>query len=246
MLLSPGLDVKTGTGAFMKREDEAALLGELMVDTARRMGVRAVALITGMDQPLGLKIGNALEVEEVIEVLHSKGPADLANLTVMLAGWMFHLGGRSATVEEGEQLARELLASGAALDKFRRMIELQGGDARVVDEPDRLPRAKYRADVVSTSTGYVTAMDCELIGIAGVLLGGGRQHESDNVDPAVGIVMQKKLGDPVQRGEPLCTAHFNSAEQMQAARLIIERNIQVEAVPPTRLASLIRRVIRDN
>lgn len=239
------LDVKTGSGAFMKREEDAAFLGELMVDTAKRMGVRAVALITGMDQPLGYKIGNALEVEEIIEALHGKGPADLVDLTLTLAAWMFYLGGRNATVEEGRQLAQELLASGAALAKFRRMIELQGGDARVVEEPDRLPRAKYRAAVVSASTGYVTAMDCELIGVAGVLLGGGRQHESDNVDPAVGIVMQKKLGDAVQRGEALCTVHFNSAEQMEAARLIIERNIQVEAVAPTAQAPLVRKIIRD-
>ncbi|HVO78868.1 MAG TPA: thymidine phosphorylase [Candidatus Bathyarchaeia archaeon] len=239
------LDVKTGSGAFMKREEDAVLLGELMVDTAKRTVVRAVALVTGMDQPLGYKIGNALEVEEVIGALHGQGPSDLVELTVTLAGWMFHLGGRCATVEEGEHLARELLASGAAREKFRRMIELQGGDARVVDEPDRLPRAKSAAEVVSASNGYVTAMDCELIGVAGVLLGGGRQQESDAVDPAVGIVMQKKLGDPVQRGEALCTAHFNSAEQMEAARLIIERNIQVEAIAPTVRAPLVRRIIRD-
>ena len=239
------LDVKTGSGAFMKGEEDAALLGELMVDTAKRMGVRAVALITGMDQPLGWNIGNALEVEEVIETLHGKGPADLADLSLTLAAWMFHLGGRSATVEAGKRLAQELLASGAARAKFRRMIELQGGDARVVDEPDRLPRAQYRAEIASPLTGYVTSMDCELIGVAGVLLGGGRQQESDTVDPAVGIVMHKKLGDPVQRGEALCTVHFNSADQMEAARLIIERNIQVEAAAPKAQTSLIRKIIKD-
>jgi pyrimidine-nucleoside phosphorylase len=240
------LDVKTGSGAFMKREAEAALLGELMVDTAKRMGVRAVALVTGMDEPLGYKIGNALEVEEVIEVLHGGGPQDLVDLTITLGGWMFYLGGRTATVGEGEQLGRKLLASGDAADKFRKMIELQGGDPRVVDEPNRLPKAKHQAEIVSDSTGYVTAMDCELIGVASVLLGGGRQHESDDVDPAVGIVMQKKLGDPVQRGEALCTAYFNVAERMEAARLIIQRNIQVEGTLPTEPVPLIRRVIRDN
>jgi pyrimidine-nucleoside phosphorylase len=240
------LDVKTGSGAFMKREEDAALLGELMVDTAKRMGVRAVALVTGMDQPLGYKIGNALEVEEVLDTLHGNGPSDLVDLTVTLAAWMFYLGGRCTSVEEGEKLAHELLASGAAREKFRRMIELQGGDARVVDEPDRLPKALFTADVLSASSGYVVAMDCELIGVAGVLLGGGRQSESDTVDPAVGIVMRKKLGDRVQQGEALCTAHFNSADQMEAARLIIERNIQVEAVAPKGELPLIRRIIRDS
>ncbi len=240
------LDVKTGSGAFMKREEDAALLGELMVDTAKRMGVRAVALVTGMDQPLGWKIGNALEVEEVIEALQGEGPTDLVDLTVTLAAWMFHLGERTATVGEGERLARELLASGAAREKFRRMVELQGGDARVVEEPDRLPKAKHRTDIASGSTGFVAAMDCELIGTAGVLLGGGRQGESDIVDPAVGIVMRKRLGDPVQQGEALCTMHYNSAERLEAARLILERTIQVEAVAPTRQAPLVRQIIHDN
>jgi pyrimidine-nucleoside phosphorylase len=240
------LDVKTGSGAFMKREAEAALLGELMVDTAKRMGIRAVALVTGMDEPLGYKIGNALEVEEVIEALHGGGPPDLVDLTITLGGWMFYLGGCTATVEEGERLGRKLLASGAAANKFRQMIELQGGDPRVVDEPARLPKAKQQAEILSATSGYITAMDCELIGVAGVLLGGGRQHESDVVDSAVGIVMNKKLGDPVQRGEALCRAHFNSAERMEAARLIIERNIQVEAAQPASPPLLIRRVIRDS
>jgi pyrimidine-nucleoside phosphorylase len=238
------LDVKTGSGAFMKREDDAALLGDLMVDTARRMGVRAVALITGMDQPLGLKIGNALEVEEVIDVLHGSGPADLVDLTITLAGWMFYLGERSESVDAGEALARKLLESGAARDKFRTMIGLQGGDTRVVDEPDRLPKASRTEDIVSAASGYVAGMDCELVGVASVLLGGGRQHESDAIDPAVGIVMRKKIGDRVDAGESLCTVHFNAPEQIEAARLIIERNIQVAATAPQN-QPLIRKIISD-
>jgi len=239
------LDVKTGSGAFMKREQDAALLGELMVDTAQRMGVRAVALVTGMDEPLGRNIGNALEVAEAIEVLRGHGPTDLVDLTVTLAAWMFYLGERTVSVEDGEALALQLLASGSALEKFRRMIELQGGDVRVVDEPERLPKSDCRAEVVSGSTGFVAAMDCELIGVAGVLLGGGRQSESDKVDPAVGIVMNKKLGDRVQRGEALCTLHFNITEQMEAACLIIEKTMEVQAAAPSPQAPLIRRVIRD-
>jgi pyrimidine-nucleoside phosphorylase len=204
------LDVKTGSGAFMKREEDAVLLGELMVDTAKRMGVRAVALITDMDHPLGRKIGNALEVEEVLDILRGGGPADLRDLTVTLAAWMFHLGGRTATVEEGEQLARELIASGAALAKFRRMIELQGGDARVLDDPRRMRQAKFRTDIASASSGYVTAMECEQIGHVSVLIGGGREHQHDVVDHAVGLIMLKKIGDPVHAGEALCTVVHNS------------------------------------
>jgi pyrimidine-nucleoside phosphorylase len=199
------LDVKTGSGAFMKLEEDAALLGELMVDTAKRMGVRAVALITDMDQPLGRKIGNALEVEEALDVLRGGGPSDLHDLTMTLAAWMFHLGDRTATVEAGEQLARELIASGAALARFRRMIDLQGGDARVVDDPLRMPRTKSCAEIASVSSGYVSAMECERIGHASVLIGGGREHEHEAVDPAVGFILHKKLGDSVQAGESLCT-----------------------------------------
>jgi pyrimidine-nucleoside phosphorylase len=176
-----------------------------MVDTAKRMGVRAVALITDMDQPLGRKIGNALEVEEVLDVLRGGGPSDLHDLTMTLAAWMFHLGDRTATVEAGEQLARELIASGAALAKFRRMIELQGGDGRAVDDPQRMPQAKFRAEIASASSGYVSAMECEQIGHASVLIGGGREHEHEAVDPAVGFILHKKLGDSVQAGESLCT-----------------------------------------
>jgi len=240
------LDVKTGSGAFMKREDDAVLLGELMVDTAKRMGVRAVAVITDMDQPLGSKIGNALEVEEVLEVLRDGGPPDLRDLTVTLAAWMFHLGERTATVEEGEQLARELIASGAALKKFRRMIELQGGDARVLDDVQRMPQAKFRAEIASAASGFVSAMECEQIGHASVLLGGGREHEHDVVDHSVGFVLHKKTGDPVQAGESLCTVHYNSEDRMERVREMLTSSFIVTQTPPAERGEIVRRVIRDN
>ena len=240
------LDVKTGSGAFMKKEEDAALLGELMVDTAKRMGVRAVALITDMDQPLGRKIGNALEVEEVLDVLRGDGPSDLRDLTMTLAAWMFHLGERTATVEAGEQLARELIASGAALAKFRRMIELQGGDAAVIDDPLRLPQAKFRAGIPSASSGYVSAMECEQIGHASVLVGGGREHEHEVVDHAVGFVLHKKIGDSVQAGEPLCTVLYNSEERMGRIREMLTSSFIVTQDPPRTRGATVRRVIRDN
>ena len=239
------LDVKTGSGAFMKREEEAILLGELMVDTAKRMGVRAVSLITDMDQPLGRKIGNALEVEEALDVLRGGGPADLSDLTMTLAAWMFHLGERTATVEEGEQLALELIASGEALEKFRRMIELQGGDAGVVDDPSHMPQAKFRTEIASAATGYVSAMECEQVGHASVLLGGGREHEHDAVDHAVGIVMRKKIGDMVQAGEPLCTVLYNSAERMERVREMLASSFIISPDPPSNRSGIVRRVIRN-
>jgi pyrimidine-nucleoside phosphorylase len=240
------LDVKTGSGAFMKREDDATSLGELMVDTAKRMGVRAVALITDMDQPLGRKVGNALEVEEVLEALRGGGPDDLRQLTMTLAAWMFYLGERTATVDEGGQLARELIASGAALTKFRRMIELQGGDAGVVDDVRRMPQAKFRAEIASASSGYVSAMECEQIGHASVLIGGGREHENDVVDHAVGFVLHKKIGDPVQAGGSLCTVLYNSEQRMERIREMLTNGFIVTPQPPPDRGATVRRVIRDN
>jgi pyrimidine-nucleoside phosphorylase len=240
------LDVKTGSGAFMKREDDATSLGELMVDTAKRMGVRAVALVTDMDHPLGHKIGNALEVEEVLDVLRGGGPSDLRDLTMTIAAWMFHLGGRTATVDDGEQLARELIASGAALEKFRRMIELQGGDVRVVDEPRQMPQAKFRAEITSASQGYVSAMECEQIGYASVLIGGGREHEHDVVDHSVGIIMHKKIGDPVQAGEMLCTVLYNSEDRLPRARVLLAASFSITPDPPPPHGGIVRRMIRDS
>ncbi len=240
------LDVKMGSGAFMKSEDEAVLLGELMVDTAKRMGVRAVALITDMDHPLGHKVGNALEVEEALEVLRGEGPADLRDLTMTLAAWMFHLGGRTATVDEGEQLARKLIASGAALDKFRRMIELQGGDATVTDDSWRMQRAKFRVEIASASPGFISTMECEQIGHASVLIGGGREHEHDLVDHAVGIVVHKKIGDTVQSGEPLCTVLYNSEERMNRVRALLAGSFIVTQNAPAERGGIVRRVIRDS
>ncbi len=239
------LDVKTGSGAFMKREEDATQLGELMVDTAKRMGVRAVALITDMDEPLGHRIGNALEIEGALEVLRGGGPEDLRNLTMTLAAWMFHLGGRTSTVEEGEQLARELIASGAALAKFRRMVELQGGDIGVVDDPRRMRQAKFRAEITSASSGFVSTMECEQIGHAGVLIGGGREHEHDDVDHAAGIVMHKKIGDPVQAGEPLCTVHHNSEERVARVREMLSSSFVITQASPAKRKRIVRRVIRD-
>src|SRR5271166_977999 len=169
------LDVKTGSGAFMKSEKDAAFLAELMVETGERMGKEMVALITDMDQPLGKMIGNSLEVVECVEILKGSGPDDLHELCLELAAWMLHLGGASKSIAEGRQRSADLISSGKALDKFRQMIELQGGDPRVIDDPKRLPQAQQTMEVKSESSGYVSSMQCEQIGTACVILGGGRE-----------------------------------------------------------------------
>lgn len=239
------LDVKTGSGAFMKREKDAAFLAELMVETGERMGKQVVALITDMDQPLGKMIGNALEVIEVIEILRGGGPEDLRELCLHLAGWMLHIGGVSKTVAEGTQLSGQLISSGRALEKFRQMIELQGGDAHVIDDTRRLPLAKRTTQIVSPAAGFISSMQCEQIGTACVILGGGRERKEDSVDPAVGIVLHKKVGEQVAAQEPMATVHYNSEIRAQQAASLISRSIQVgDVLPPKR--PLIHRVIQTS
>jgi pyrimidine-nucleoside phosphorylase len=236
------LDVKTGSGAFMKSEKDAAFLAELMVETGERMGKQVVALITDMDQPLGNMIGNALEVVECVDILRGQGPEDLSGLCLELAAWMLHLGGVAKTVADGKQQSAQLISSGKAMEKFRQMIELQGGDARVIDDPKRLPQAQHTMQVTSKKAGFLTSMQCEQIGTACVILGGGRERKEDSVDPAVGIVLHKKVGDRVQSDEPLATIHYNSEPKALRARQLIEQSCTIgEAVPAKR--PLVHRII---
>lgn len=237
------LDVKTGSGAFMKKKEDAVFLAELMVETGERMGKKVVALITDMDQPLGLRAGNALEVEEVLEVLRGEGPEDLRQLCVELAGWMFLLGGRAARLEQGTKTAEQLLRSGAALEKFREMVRLQGGDAGVIDDPKRLPQSQGKLDVTSPSSGYVSAIQCEQVGTACVILGGGRERKEDSVDPAVGIVLHKKVSEKVKTGEALCTIHYNSETRAARARELLQASYRIAAEPPAEKWPLVHQVI---
>src|SRR6202050_1649152 len=240
------LDVKTGSGAFMKNDEDATFLAELMVETGERMGKQVVALITDMDQPLGCMIGNALEVVEVIEVLRGKGPEDLRRLVIELAGWMLHLGGVAASVEEGEKQSEKLIASGKALDRFRQMVELQGGDPRAIDDPKKLPLAQHTMTVSSRGSGSLASLQCEQVGTACVILGGGRERKEDSVDPAVGIVLHKKVGDRVAAGEPLATIYYNAEAPATRARQLIEASCVVTHDPPSPKRPLIHRVIGEH
>jgi pyrimidine-nucleoside phosphorylase len=240
------LDVKTGSGAFMKSEKDAAFLAELMVETGERMGKQVVALITDMDQPLGNMIGNALEVVEVVELLRGGGPEDLRDLCLELAGWMLHLGGASKTVAEGKQQSAQLISSGKALGKFRQMVELQGGDSRVIDDAKRLPQAQHTMPVTSAKAGYVGSIQCEQVGTACVILGGGRERKEDAVDPAVGIVLHKKVGDRVAAGEPVATIYYNAQAKAARARQLIEASFAVTDAAPSAKRPLIHRIIRKS
>lgn len=237
------LDVKTGSGAFMKKEEDAAHLAELMVETGRRMGKKVVALITDMEQPLGRSAGHSLEVIECVEALSGGGPEDLRELSVELSAWMFFLGGRCSSVQEGRRLAAEMIASGKAKAKFREVVRLQGGDARVVDEPGRLPKAKGEADVVSGKAGFVTGTQCEQLGVACAVLGGGRERKEDTIDPAVGLVFHKKIGERVEKGEALCTLHYNAENRLEEAKKLVEQSYRIEAEAPKGKRALVRRII---
>ena len=236
------LDVKTGSGAFMEREEDAVRLAEVMVDTARRMGKKAVALLTDMSQPLGRMAGHSNEVIESIDVLRGKGPADLRDLSIELSAWMFHLGERTKSVEEGRRLAKEMLASGKALEKFRDCIRLQGGDVRVADDVSLLPMAKKQVDVVSAKAGFLTATHCREFGVALAMLGGGRGKKEDRIDLGVGLEFHKRIGDRVHSGEKLVTIQYNSDTRLAEAKdLIASSFIILDNAPP--VPPLIRRVI---
>ena len=240
------LDVKTGSGAFMKKEEDAAFLAELMVETGERMGKKMAALITDMDQPLGLAVGNALEVEECVEVMRGGGPADLRELCLELAAWMFHLGGKADSIAAGRKLSAELIASGQALERFRQMVSMQGGDAGVIEDSGRLPRARHTVEVKSPRGGFVNSVQCEQVGTACVILGGGREKKEDAVDPSVGIVLAKKVGDRVERGEALCTLHYNSESLAARAKTLIEESYRITDAAPAGKRPMVHRVIQKS
>ena len=237
------LDVKTGSGAFMKREENAVRLAELMVETGQRMGKKVVALITDMNQPLGRMAGHSNEIAECIEVLRGGGPADLVELSIELSAWMFLLGERTKTLEEGRHLAEKMIATGQAKEKFKQGIRLQGGDERVIDDPLLLPQARSRADVVSPSAGFITATNCEQLGTALAMLGGGREKKEDTIDHAVGLEFHKRIGDRVEKGERLVTIHYNSGAKLAEATNLIANSYQIGEVAPREKPTLIHRIL---
>ena len=237
------LDVKTGSGAFMKKEEDAVALAEVMVETGKRMGKKVVALITDMNQPLGRMAGHSNEVIESIEVLSGRGPADLRELSLQLSAWMFFLGERAKSVEEGMRLAETMVVSGKAKAKFKQGIALQGGDERVVDEPERLPTARSQLDVASPASGFVTGTDCEQFGIALAMLGGGREKKEDRIDPAVGLEFHKRIGDRVEKGESLATIHYNADAKLAEAAGLIAASYEIGDLAPGKSHPLIHRIL---
>lgn len=220
------LDVKTGAGAFMKTVEDAQELAHAMVRIGNNVGRKTMAVISDMSQPLGYAIGNALEVKEAIDTLHGKGPKDLEELCLALGRQMVYLANKADSLEEAEDMLREVISNGKALNKFKEFIANQGGDSSVVDHPERLPQAEYLIEVPAKEAGVVAEIVADEIGTAAMLLGAGRTTKESTIDLAVGLMLKKKIGDCVKVGESLVTIHSNRENVSEVIEKIYE-NIRI-------------------
>ena len=225
------LDVKTGSGAFMKTEADSRALAEAMVDIGKRAGKRTRALITDMDRPLGNAIGNSLEVIEAIETLNGRGPADFTELCVALATQMLVISDRG-TEAECEEKVRRAMTDGTALRTFAAMVEAQGGDPAWIFHPEKFPSAPYSRDVLSPADGYITHVDSEGYGTSALLLGAGRNRKEDTIDPAAGILLHAKTGDAVKAGRPIATLYASRKELLDSAEQKLLESTEFGSVRP--------------
>ncbi|WP_025690396.1 pyrimidine-nucleoside phosphorylase [Paenibacillus zanthoxyli] len=205
------LDVKTGSGAFMKTLDDSIALAQAMVDIGTQLGRNTVAVISDMDQPLGYGIGNALEIKEGIETLRGHGPEDLTEVCLILGSQMLVLGGKAKDTEEARRVLQEHIADGSAFEKLKVIVAAQGGDVAQIESPSLLPAARRQVEVKAAADGHIEAIQAEEIGIAAMLLGAGRETKESVIDLAVGIVLSKKVGDAVSAGDTLAVLHINDA-----------------------------------
>lgn len=229
------LDVKTGSGAFMKTLEDSFALAKEMVDIGIRTGRKTTAIVTDMDQPLGMTIGNSLEVKEAIEVLNGSVKGSLREVSLILASYMLYTAGRCAQVKEARALLEQVLNSGRGLQKLAEIIQAQGGDEKVVWDTSRLPMAKHSICIKSEKEGYISAIKAQEIGTSALILGAGRATKEDVIDPAAGIVMKKRIGDYVNRGEEIASFHVNDDKHIDEAiaRFYNAVNIQKQK-PQTR------------
>ncbi|MBW9153104.1 pyrimidine-nucleoside phosphorylase [Clostridium estertheticum] len=234
------LDVKTGAGAFMKTDKDAENLAHAMVQIGNNVGRNTMAIISDMSQPLGFAIGNALEVKEAIDTLKGEGPEDLTELVLTLGSQMVVLAKKAKTLEEARKMLLEVIKNGKAIDKFKVFIKNQGGDESIVDNPEKLPQAKYKVDVPALTSGFVSNMVADEIGIAAMLLGAGRATKEDKIDLAVGLILRKKVGDKVEKGEPILTIYSNR-ENVEDVKKKIYENISISdhATKPTLIHEVI-------
>ncbi len=226
------LDVKVGTGAFMKRQVDARRLAQMMVGIGRRMDKRVQALITDMNQPLGYAVGNALEVMEVSQTLQNAGPTDLTRISLELAARMIFLAKIVPSLDEGREMAQQKLLDGSGYRKFKEVIEAQGGNPQVLDRFELLPNATGVREITSPRAGYVSAIDAEGIGMASSMIGAGRNTKEDVIDPAVGVILEVKSGQKVEAGAVLCRLYYTREENLEEAAQQVEDAFRISAQPP--------------
>ncbi|EAH4441995.1 pyrimidine-nucleoside phosphorylase [Listeria innocua] len=234
------LDVKTGAGAFMKTDEDAENLAHAMVRIGNNVGRNTMAVISDMSQPLGEAIGNALEVKEAIDTLKGQGPEDLTELVLVLGSQMVVLAKQAETLDEARAKLIEVIENGAALEKFKTFLSNQGGDASIVDHPEKLPQAKYQIEVPAKTSGFVSQIVADEIGIAAMILGAGRATKEDEINLAVGLMLRKKVGDQVKEGDSLVTI-FADQEAVENVKAKIYENIKIadQATAPTLIHKII-------
>lgn len=237
------LDVKTGSGAFMKTPAEARRLAEAMVHIGNAAGRKTRAVISSMDQPLGRAVGNAIEVREAIDSLNGRGPSDLMELCLTLGSHMAVLGGVCTSIDAARERLLRSVCDGTALGKLRDLIAAQGGDSRMVDEPDRLPSAALSREWCAGSAGYVTAFDALTIGLTAMRLGAGRERKDDVIDHGVGLLIHKKIGDRVDPDEPLVTLYANDKGRLQTAFEGLDGAVTVRESAPSEIPPLVYEVV---
>jgi pyrimidine-nucleoside phosphorylase/thymidine phosphorylase len=226
------LDVKVGAGAFMKRQTDARKLAQMMVGIGRRVDRRVQALITDMNQPLGYAVGNAVEVMEVSQVLHNEGPDDLKRLSLELAARMVFLAKLVPSLDDAREMVLQKLADGSAFRKFRDVVIAQGGDPKSLDKFELLPNATGMREISSPRAGYVTAIDAEDIGAASGLMGASRDKKEDKIDPAVGVILEAKIGDKVEAGSVLCRLYYTREEGVDEAADMVEDAFRISSQKP--------------
>jgi len=226
------LDVKVGAGAFMKRQTDARKLAQMMVGIGRRVDRRVQALITDMNQPLGYAVGNAVEVMEVSQVLHNEGPDDLKRLSLELAARMVFLAKLVPSLDDAREMVLQKLADGSAFRKFRDVVVAQGGDPKSLDKFELLPNATGMREISSPRAGYVTAIDAEDIGAASGLMGASRDKKEDKIDPAVGVILEAKIGDKVEAGSVLCRLYYTKEEGVDEAADMVEDAFRISSQKP--------------
>ncbi|WP_267202368.1 pyrimidine-nucleoside phosphorylase [Limosilactobacillus kribbianus] len=234
------IDVKTGAGAFMKTLDQSRALAHALVDIGKQAGLQCMAVISDMNQPLGNKIGNSLEIEESIDVLKGKGPADLTELVLTLGSYMVVMGGKAVSPEKARQLLEQTITDGSAYNRFKAMVIAQGGDPRVMDDYTVMPQAKYKLPYRAKQDGVLTKLTADEIGTASMLLGGGRQKADDQLDYSVGIELHHKLGDRVAAGDELLTIYSNREDVSDVEKLLDESiEIGAQGEKPTLIHEII-------